>query len=208
MISIKHKFLATVIIDGSLIPNSWDLTVNLIPNSSNSNHDVAIATERLNVWIEAMLDNSMLVGPDDMELLKNVGPLPFSIGVHPLIDEPYDHIVGISIYTKLSAILEKKLFVDSLYLESYQGGNISHTHHTEEGDIEILRSAVNPGQEEYAEYWYRKDPVFFRVDHEGIKLVEQTWSELELGFNKDKAEKNIVKLSEFKPRIIPGDKDD
>ena len=111
MISIKHKFLATVIIDGSLIPNSWDLTVNLIPNSINSNHDVAIATERLNVWIEAMLDNSMLVGPDDMELLKNVGPLPFSIGVHPLIDEPYDHIVGISIYTKLSAILEKKLFV-------------------------------------------------------------------------------------------------
>ena len=208
MISIKHKFLASVVIDGSLVPNSWDLTVNLTANTDYSNYDITTAIERINVWIEALLDNSMLVGPEDMEMLKSAAVLPFSISVHPLIDEPYDHILGISIYTKISAILEKRLFVDSLYLESYQGGNISHSHTAEDGDIEILRSAVDPGQEEYAEFWYRKVPVFFSVDHEGINLVEQTWDDLELGFNKDKADKNIVKLPGFTPRIIPGDKDD
>jgi len=214
MITIKHKFLASVIVDGSLIPNSWDLTVHLTANVSESNHDIAVATERLSVWIESMLDNSMLVGPEDMELIKDAPTLPFSAGVHPLIDEPYDHILAVCVYTKISAILDSKLFVDSLSLESYQGGNISHTHNAEEGDVEILREVARPGQEEYAEYWYRKDPVFFRIDENGVKLVDQSWKELDLGFDEDNKGKtrnmgeNVVPLKEFKPRIIPGDKDD
>ena len=214
MIAIKHKFLASVIINGSLIPNSWDLTVHLSANVSETNHDIAVATERLSVWIEAILDNSMLVGPDDMELIKDFESMPFSAGVHPLIDEPYDHILAVCIYTKISSILDKKLFVDSLTLESYQGGNISHTHNAEEGDVDILRDIARLGQEEYAEYWYRKDPVFFRIDDKGVKLIEQTWKELELGFDEDNGGEtrnvgeNVVPLKKFKPRIIPGDKDD
>ena len=56
--------------------------------------------------------------------------------------------------------------------------------------------------------------MFFRIDSKGVKLVEQTWKELELGFDEDNKKgsrvlgENVVPLKEFKPRIIPGDKDD
>ena len=56
--------------------------------------------------------------------------------------------------------------------------------------------------------------MFFRIDDKGVKLIEQTWKELELGFDEDNGGEtrnvgeNVVTLKKFKPRIIPGDKDD
>jgi len=205
MITLKHKFLATIIIDGQILPNSWDLNIDMVPNPTESTHDISVVTDRVNVWIESMLDNSMLVGPADMHLLKEM-PCPFSIGVHPLPDEPYDRMVAICLYTKLSAIMEKKMFINSIWLESYQSQGISHTYTSEDGDADLLKHLAEPGNEEFASYWYRKDPVFFRVDDAGMELKEQTWGELGLALREE--EDGKVVPMRFKPRIIPGDKGD
>lgn len=210
MITIKHKFLASVVIEGQILPNSWEMNLNLIPNESILNHqDIAIATDRVNVWIESMLDNSMLVGPQDMITLKEMAMHPFAIGVHPLPDEPYDRILSICLYTKISSIMENKMFVDSIWIESYQSEGISHTYCSDDGDTALLKNLVEPGQEEFAEYWYRKDPVFFRVDNEGVTLTEQSWQDLGLAFD-GKSDGKVVPITKgkFKPRIIPGDKGD
>ena len=212
MITIKHKFLASVVIEGQILPNSWDMNLNLIPNESiHNHHDIAIATDRVNVWIESMLDNSMLVGPQDMLTLKEMSMHPFAIGVHPLPDEPYDRILSICLYTKISSIMENKMFVDSIWLESYQREGISHTYCSDDGDTALLKNLAVPGQEEFAEYWYRKDPVFFRVDNEGVTLTEQSWKDLGLSFDAaNTSDGKVVPItkSKFKPRIIPGDKGD
>jgi hypothetical protein len=206
MITLKHRFLATVIIDGQILPNSWEMCLNMIPNHNERAQDISIVTDRVNVWIESMLDNSMLVGPKDMITLREMTS-PFTIGVHPLPDEPYDRILAICLYTKISSIMEKKMFIDSIWLESYQSEGISHTYTSEDGDVELLRQLVEPGDEEFAEYWYRKDPVFFRVDIEGIQLKEQTWHDLGFGLG-EKSDSKVVPFNKFKPRIIPGDKGD
>ena len=205
MITVKHRFLATIIIDGQILPNSWDIHLNLISNPNESQKDIATVVNRASCWIESMLDNSMLVGPEDMITLQDMA-CPFAIGVHPLPDEPYDRMLSICLYTKLSSIMEKKMFIDSIWLESYQSEGISHTHTAEEGDMGLLKSLADPGHEEFAEYWYRCDPVFFRSGSDGIELKEQTWEELGLGLSDEKP--NVVSINKFKPRIIPGDKGD
>ena len=99
------------------------------------------------------------------------------------------------------------MFIDSIWLESYQSEGISHTYTCEEGDMTFLKTLAQPGQEEFAEYWYRCDPVFFRANEEGMELKEQTWDELGLGLS-DTKPKVVPLTSKFKPRIIPGDKGD
>jgi hypothetical protein len=208
MISFRKNFLTTVIIENQILPNSWEVQINLVPNTDSKIIDIDTATDRINVWIDSILDNSMLVGPNEMKMLSELTS-PFEIGVHPVPDQPYDRMVAMCLYTKFTSIIEKKLFIDSIWLESYQADGLSHTYAADvDSDLDILRQITEPGNEEYAEYWYRRDPVFFRVNSEGCKLYEQTWSELGMGFDIEQKIDNVVRLNQFKPRIVPGDKND
>jgi|TARA_B110000495_G_C22903056_1_gene527051 hypothetical protein len=204
MITIKHTFLATVILDGCILPNRWDIKIDLLSDGKGSGTDISIACERVNVYVETMLDNCMLVGPQSMEDILSEGTM-FYAGIHPLIDDPYDHILAISLYTKLNAILEGVLLVDSVWIESYQGNGISHTHSSEDDDGNVLDKIVDPKWKKYAEYWKSKDPSFYKSEKGEVELLKQTWDEVKLGYTKDKKKSKDGIVREF--TVIEGDKE-
>lgn len=205
MIKLEERFSACIVVNDVLIPNTWELTINLIPNS-NTQKNYNIALDRIQFYIGEVLDNSILLSPQSVELFaKSIG---INGTVHTLPGEPYDHLLSICLYTKLNSILERVFFVESVGVSSYQGEGITHTYDCESGDMETLRSLVHENAQllEYANYWYKPDIVYFDLHPEGLRMESKNWDELNLEFDSD--DDRVVKLSNFKPRIIPKDDND
>ena len=61
MIELKENFSVTMIIEDVVLPNTFTITVNLIPNSQyNKLYNKAM--ERIQYYITEILDNSIFVG--------------------------------------------------------------------------------------------------------------------------------------------------
>ena len=124
-----------------------------------------------------------------------------------LPDEPYDHIIGIALYTKLNSILEKVFFVESIAVNSYQGDNITHTYESADGDMDTFRELFTDHDvSEYLDYWYESSVSHFKLDTNGLQRITQSWDEL--GFTYEGNENKVIPLANFKPRIVPKDNDD
>jgi len=77
-----------------------------------------IAMERLHYFINEVLDNSIFFDLNDkkIEAFKNL-----NLKICSLPEEPFDQIIGIILLMKFNSILENKLVVTDLFIESKLG---------------------------------------------------------------------------------------
>jgi len=203
MIRLEERFSACIVVNNTLIPNTWHLSVNLIPNKNIAkNYNTAL--ERIQLYISTILDNSILIGPEHTEAFNKA--LGFEGKVHLLPDEPYDHLISICLYTKFNSILDKVFLVESVGVTSDQGEGITHTYDCESGDMETLLQLADETTKEYTEYWYKPCIEYFDLDEDGLNITKLDWHELGLEFEAE--DKKVVRLNAFKPRIVPKDNDD
>ena len=205
MIKLETKFSSTIVVQETLLPNTWFVDIRLLANSSVNQKNYNIALDRIEFYVNEILDNSILLSPSASEMFNN--PIGLNGRVHMLPDEPYDHIIGIALYTKLNSILEKVFFVESIAVNSYQGDNITHTYESADGDMDTFRELFTDHDvSEYLDYWYESSVSHFKLDTNGLQRITQSWDEL--GFTYEGNENKVVPLANFKPRIVPKDNDD
>ena len=219
MISVTNKFAATVYVNDMLFPNFWDITINMIPNPAIGASDSDMAMDRIQYYIENMIDNSLLLGPAGAKLFDK-NPMEIEGACNLLPGDPLDYLFTVCLYTKFSSIVEKMLFIDSVVLESYQSNGLRHTYNSEDEKITPLHKIIDKEFLEYCDYWYGPDPGVFKLDADGLQLIKQTWSDFDLlfetsdepnaspsgapsgdrlPFNKTPDE-NIIKLDSFRPK--------
>lgn len=202
MITLKEKFGAALVLDDNLVlPNFWDVTVALEPNPAfveeQSSYNKAV--DRIQVYIESILDNSVFIGPEHIQsFMKGI---PLKGVIHTTPDMPYDHILTLCLYTKFSNIVEGRCIVTKVKLESYQGAGIEHSHGLEDGEPETLRKIFSDEDEAFAEYWYDSRIKYFDFDESGMTLQSLSWDKFDLGF--DKRPGDIVSLDTFRSKIKP-----
>lgn len=202
MITIEEKFSCCVVVDTQLLPNTFDVKINLLPtNNTQKNYNVAL--ERINIMFREVLEDSILIGPASVSKFKNAMGLNGII--HTLPDEPYDHLMAIVLHTKITAILEGVFSVEKVSVTSTQGQGVTHTFENDE-DIDVLRELIdNPDLQEYVDYWYTTNVNFIRLHPNGIKLETQSWDKEDLVYE----EKSTSVPKKFKPRLVSdNDKDD
>ena len=209
MIELNENFSTTMIIEDVVIPNSWNITVNLLPNT-NKNKLYNKAMERVQYYITEILDNSIFVSCDNLKLLSEI---PFKAQVHVFPDEPWDHLIAMCLYTKINSMCEEVFYVDSVTITSHQARSVSHNFSEADGGNECLLQMFQDETdlEAYVKYWYKPTPQLFLL-HEGLKIVDHPWDELELQYEDTLKEADVVNLKDFKkpPRQLPpkGDNDD
>ena len=207
MITVKEKFGATLILDDMLIlPNFWDVTVNMEPNPAFADElsSYNMAVDRIQVFIESMLDNSIFISPDH---IKNfMDGLPLNGVAHTTPDLPYDHILTMCLYTKFSSIVEGRCIIQNVKLESYQANGVQHSHGLEDGEPETLRNIFAEEDPAFAEYWYDSKIKFFNLTPSGMKLNVSDWEKFDLAF--DKKPGDVVSLDTFRRKYKPRDDDD
>jgi len=203
MIELKENFSVTMIIEDVVIPNTFTITVNLIANNEK-NKLYNKAMERIQYYIGEILDNSIFIGAHN---LAKIAELPFKAQVHVFPDDPWDHLISMCLYTKFNSICEQVFFIDSITITSDQARNVSHHFGDGDGGVDNLHELFDdePDLEAYVNYWYKPQPQLFLL-HEGLKLTDHTWDEVDLAYEEKKSG-TVVTLKDFK-KPPKGDNDD
>ena len=75
MIELKENFSVTMIIEDVVIPNTFTITVNLIANNEK-NKLYNKAMERLQYYINEILDNSIFIGSHNLSKIAEIPKTP------------------------------------------------------------------------------------------------------------------------------------
>lgn len=195
MIELNETFSTTMILEDVIIPNTWSITVQMLPNTSK-NKLYNKAMERVQYYIQEVLDNSIFVSYSNLALLSEI---PFKAQVHVFPDDPWDHLIAMCLYTKINSMTEEVFYVDSITINSHQARSVSHNFSEADGGNENLHELFEdePDLEQYVNYWYKSTPQLFLL-HEGLKIVDHTWDEIDLQYEDKPQEADVISLKDFK----------
>lgn len=206
MIVIKEVFNSSCVLEDYLLPNTWTFKINAHPNGQKDKDFFTKAVERIQYYIFDCLENSIFVSHKHLSLLNNI---PLKAQVHVFPDEPWDHLVAMCMYTKLTAICEEVLFIESITVNSLQSRTVSHTFGDQDGGGQVLHELFKDDEEalDIIKHWYKPTPQVLLL-HEGLRLVEQKWEDKDIDIkyekNVDLVEGKIINLKEYKKK--PPDK--
>ena len=120
---------AAIWFDNRLQMNNYTIKLGMVTNSSlQQDHSVSLA--RVNHFVYHELANTTFIHHDNtaqMQALTQAG-----IKITPLPEDPIDQIIGIALYSKLNAILQDKMIVISVKIQSDLGDNVCYLHSDQE----------------------------------------------------------------------------
>ena len=173
------KFTAGVWYDGQMKMNNYDVRLWLLTNSVEpDSHNVAL--ERIRYFIHGRLDSSILISSEHADQVKQLHATGLRITTLP--GDPVDQIIGIMLYSKLSAIMEGRMILGEVEINSDLGGGVVYMHNEEE----------NLGPLEQSGWWHDADLTQCHSELIGeekvMSLARSTiWRELELSWPEEES---------------------
>ena len=123
------SFLAAVHFNQQFLIAEYTVTINMLTNTADP-YEQNIAFNRLRYMIEEVFYNTIFVHQDDVKQCKLYSNAGCKISNLP--EEPLDQIIGIMLYSKLSAIMEDRIFITNLDLSSDIGDSVVYSHSIDE----------------------------------------------------------------------------
>ena len=118
-------FLGAIMFEGRLQLNSYSVSLSLLTHSTDA-ASTNIAMERMRAFVMVELENAVFIGPSEQEkaeLLTMTG-----MNVVTLPEEPVDQVIGLMLYCKLNAVMEGRMTVTALDLQSSLGDSVWYQH--------------------------------------------------------------------------------
>jgi hypothetical protein len=193
-ISYTTQFIAAVWWNGKLIMSNYDVTFKLITagmDPANTN----TALDRLKYMVEEYLIDAVFVNHADIDQIKKLKAAGIKVVVMP--EEPVDQIIGMMLYSKISAVMEGHMLVRSVMLSSTAGDSVVYEH----DNTESVAPFDQPG------WWNSTDPhceIQAKRNPEKVFVIAATnqWRDLGLEWidndNKHNEDGNVLVFTEFK----------
>lgn len=172
-----------------------DYSAELSIHTNTMDHeDHVTSMARLNHFVYHELTNTVFIKQDNQEQLRALAAA--GIKVTTLPEEPIDQIIGIALYCKLNAILEERMIVTNVTIQSLLGDNVRYLH----AHNESLGPCDEPG------WWTDPGPVHsnFKPAAGSKRVVKinrtPTWRDIDLGWSgteEPKNETNTVVFAKF-----------
>ncbi len=175
-------FVAGVHFDDAYYINTYDFTLSmLVETDIPKEHNIAI--ERLDFFIKNVISNSVFVNEENFEAIEKY--FDAGINVITLPGEPYDQIVAMAILLKLNSIMENRIKITDITIQSLLGEGIRYPIVSETAENADIMVGNN--------WWYRSDlettnQNIFSLEPENnvVKLFDDSiWAEHNLSW-KDK----------------------
>lgn len=122
-------FQAGVYMEGSFIINAYQMTLD-IQVLSESMHEQFIAIERVNYFVNHVLENSIFVNLNENTIVEQYTKCGLKVCTLP--EDPYDQIIAIMMFVKLNAITEDRLLIDTVSMSSKLSDGIRIFHDIED----------------------------------------------------------------------------
>jgi len=170
-----------------------DYSAELSIHTNTMDHeDHVTCMARLNHFVYHELTNTVFIKQDNQEQLRALAAA--GIKVTTLPEEPIDQIIGIALYCKLNAILEERMIVTNVTIQSLLGDNVRYLHSSNES----LGPCSDSG------WWTDPGPIRsnFKPATGGKRVVKinrtPTWRDMELGWGGTEEPKNETNTVVFK----------
>jgi hypothetical protein len=137
---------AAIWFDGRLQINDYTAELSIYTNTTDQDDHVT-SLERLNHFVYNELTNTVFIKQDNQEQMQALTTA--GINITPLPEEPIDQVIGIMLYCKLNAILEQRMIITDITIQSSLGDNVRYLH----SDQESLGPCDEPG------WWVDTGPI-------------------------------------------------
>ena len=185
---------AAIWFENRLQINDYNANIFMYTNTSNQ-EDHVTCMARINHFVYHELTNTVFIKQDDQEQMQALSAA--GIKFTPLPEEPIDQIIGIALYCKLNAILEKRMIITGVNIQSDLGDNVRYLHNSQES----LGPCEEPG------WWYDSGPTHsnFKPAVGGKRRVVKlnrtpSWRDLSLTWSDsdlDPSNSNTVVFAKF-----------
>jgi predicted Fe-Mo cluster-binding NifX family protein len=173
--------------------NDYSAELSIYTNTMD-HEDHVTSMARLNHFMYHELTNTVFIKQDNQDQLRALAAA--GIKVTTLPEEPIDQIIGIALYCKLNAILEQRMMVTNVTIQSLLGDNVRYLHSSQES----LGPCSDDG------WWMDAGPIHsnFKPAAGNRRVVKinrtPTWRDLDLGWSgteQPKNETNTVVFAKF-----------
>jgi hypothetical protein len=165
---------AAIWFEGRLQINDYTAELAIYTKTTDQDDHVT-SLARLNHFVYHELTNTVFIKQDDQEQMQALTTA--GINITPLPEQPIDQIIGIALYCKLNAILEQRMIVTDVTIQSSLGDNVRYLH----SDQESLGPCDEQG------WWFDAGPVHSNFKptisnkRQVVKLNRTpTWRDLDL----------------------------
>ena len=183
-------FTAGVYYNDQLLMNNYQVCVNMITNSSDGGY-VNVARDRMLWFLRGALQSSIFIKDDNQKKWEDFTQVGLTVTTFP--EEPVDQIVGLMLYCKLNAIMEKHITVTDIEISSEIGDGCWYPH----SQLESVGPFDKDG------WWNSSDPTQANrpanKNKRVVKLYNSTnWHDLELSWPTDNQDiSNNVLITPF-----------
>jgi|APGre2960657373_1045057.scaffolds.fasta_scaffold01226_4 hypothetical protein len=187
------SFTAGVYYDNQVLMNNYQVRVNMTTNSSDSRY-VNVARDRMLWFLRGALQSSIFIKNENQTKWEEFAQVGLTVTTFP--EEPVDQIVGLMLYCKLNAIMEKHITVTDIEVSSEIGDGCWYPH----SQSESVGPFNNDG------WWNSGEPTqsdrLANKNKRVVKLYNSTnWHDLELSWPADDEDisDNVV-IKSFTPK--------
>ena len=192
-IGYTTQFIAAVWWNGKLIMSNYDVTFKLITagmDPANTN----TALDRLKYMIEEYLIDAVFVNHTDIDQIKKLKAAGIKVIVMP--EEPVDQIIGMMLYSKISAVMEGHMLVRGVMISSTAGDSVVYEHDNTESAAPFDQPGWWNSTDPHCEMQTKRNPekVF-------VITASNQWRDLGLEWvdnNKPSEDGNVLVFTEFK----------
>jgi hypothetical protein len=167
--------------------NSYQCRVKMITDTDDDTEQ-NISYLRIRHWISNVLDSAVLISRQS-EMLKHYQATGQRVIEMP--DEPVDQLMGIMLYLKLNSIMEGRMSITELHINSTEGDHVWYIH---EQNDNIGPFACNG-------WWNESRPACYSSRKRTGKIVSmprmQEWKDLELDWEDHSPLQDTVVIADF-----------
>jgi hypothetical protein len=179
--------------ENTLQMNRYQIELLMTTNTSDQD-DQIICMNRMNHFIYEELNNTVFINENDTDQIQLL--LSAGIKITTLPEAPIDQIIGWVVFLKLNSILEDRMVITDVKIQSDLGDNIKYMH--------TLGESLGPV--ELKGWWTDSSPVHSSVKSSGskkrvVKLNKGTsWKKLDMswaGEDETSSTANTVLFAQF-----------
>ena len=167
-------FSAVIFDEDRIYPNTFEVKINFNINTDNPIHQ-NVAIQRIVFLIHEVIDKSIFINQNNPALSKVTRLAGSNNIVVTMPDEPFDQILGIMLFHKLSVITEEKFDIDTLEI---CGGDTGELRYIVDDFTEF---PITMGKYSAPYWWDRSDLTV--SENKKSPLYKVTWETINLGWD-------------------------
>lgn len=192
-LSYNIRFSAVVVDGLQIFPNTYTVKLNMLTGTENRTHQ-NVALHRVAFFVNEIFNQSLLISINN-PIVTKLSKLIKDSQIIKLPDDPYDQIIGMILFDKLSAIAEEKLLFESILIGSHITPELFYT--VDDFEIFELENVEKP-------WWERSDLTV--TDDPKLLTDTNTWKDLNLDWDANNDDdKKIEFMLELEDGTIPPD---